>query len=147
MKMLRVALASACFALGAGYILPGAARAADKPCTKADAANGEKAIERTNNWNQLYKTWQDYSHCDTGAVADGYTDSLMRLMVEWKGLDSLAAAMQKDPQFKEWVHARLKSPAAKDDQPTIYSRAMSSCPKAMDALCAEIAESVKPVAK
>ena len=142
-NFLRITLASACLALGAGSI----AGAADKPCTKADVANAEKAIERSNNWNQLYRSWQDYRHCDTGAVADGYTDSLMRLMVEWKGVDTLAAAMQKDPEFKEWVLARLKSPAAKDDQPTIYSRAMSSCPKAMDALCAEIAESVKPVAK
>ena len=143
MKLLRVALASACFALGAASI----AFAADKPCTKADAANGEKAIERANNWNQLYKSWQDFRHCDTGAVADGYTDSLMRLMVEWKGVDTLAAAMQKDPGFKEWVHARLQSPAAKDDQPAVYSRVMASCPKAMDAFCDELAESVKPDAK
>jgi hypothetical protein len=147
MKILRVAFASAWLALGAGCIACGAAHAADKPCTRADAANGEKAIERANNWNQLYKSWQDYHHCDTGGVAEGYTDSLMRLMVEWKGIDALAAAMQKDPQYKEWVHARLKSPAAKDDQPTVYSRAMASCPKGMDAFCAELAESVKPAAK
>ncbi|HEX7466044.1 MAG TPA: hypothetical protein VF309_05340 [Usitatibacter sp.] len=143
MSFLRVALASAGLALGAASI----ACAADKPCTKADAVNGEKAIERANNWSQLYKTWQDYRHCDTGAVADGYTDSLMRLMVEWKSVDALAAAMEKDPAFKEWIYARLKSPAAKDDQPAVYSRAMASCPKAMDAFCAELAESVKPAAK
>lgn len=140
MTMLRVALATACFALGT-------ACAADKPCTKADAANGAKAIERDNNFNQLYKSWQDYRHCDTGALAEAYTDSLLRLMVEWKSVDALAAAMQKDPEFKEWVYARLKSPAAKDDQPAIYSRVRSSCPKAMDAFCAELAESVKPDAK
>jgi hypothetical protein len=50
-----------------------------------------------------------------------------------EGVDTLAASMQKDPEFKEWIHARLKSPAAKDDQPAIYSRVRSSCPKAMDA--------------
>lgn len=142
-NLLRITLASACLALGAGSI----ACAADKPCTKADAANAEKAIERSNNWNQLYKSWQDYRHCDTGAVADGFTDSLMRLMVEWKGVDALAAAMQKDPEFKEWVHARLKSPAAKDDQPTVYSRAKASCPAGMDTFCAELADAVKPAAK
>lgn len=147
MTMLRAALASACLALGAGCIASGMAHAADKPCTKADAANGAKAIERDNNFNQLYKSWQDYRHCDTGAVAEAYTDSLLRLMVEWKGVDTLAAAMQKDAEFKDWVHARLKSPAAKDDQPAIYSRVKSSCPKAMDDFCTELAESVKPDAK
>jgi hypothetical protein len=147
MRIVRVGLAAACFVLGAACIASGPAHAADKPCTKSDAANGERAIERANNWNQLFKSWQDYHHCDTGAVADVYTDTLMRLMVEWKSVDTLAAAMQKDAQFKEWVHARLKSPAAKDDQPAIYSRVMASCPKAMDALCAELAESVKPAPK
>ena len=141
--LLRIALASACLALGAGSM----AGAADKPCTKADVANAGKAIERSNNWTQLYKSWQDYRHCDTGAVADDYTDSLMRLMVEWKGVDVLAAAMQKDPEFNAWVHARLESPAATDDQPTVYSRVKASCPNGMDAFCAELAESVKPAAK
>jgi hypothetical protein len=147
MKILRVTIASACVVLVAGSIAASPARAADKPCTKSDAANGERAIERDNNWNQLYRSWQDYHHCDTGAVADAYTDTLMRLMVEWKNVEALSAAMQKDAQFKEWVHERLKSPAAKDDKPAVYSRVVASCPKGMDTLCAELAESVKPAPK
>ena len=123
------------------------ASAADKVCSKADAAAAEKAVERVNNWAQLYKAWQDYRHCDTGPVADGYTDTLLRLFVEWKGVDALAASMKKDAQYSEWVHARLKSPAAKDDQPAMYSRVKASCPSGMDAFCAELADSVKPGAK
>jgi hypothetical protein len=134
--------ALACLALAAACIASGAARAADKPCAKADAANAEKAIERVNNWGQLYKSWQDFHHCDTGAVAEVYTDSLMRLMVEWKGINTLAANMQKDADFKSWVHARLKG-AAKDDQDSVYSRVKSSCPAGMDAFCGELADSAK----
>jgi hypothetical protein len=134
-----------CIALCLGAA--GLAAAADKACTKADAATGEKAIERVNNWNQMYKSWQDYRHCDAGAVADAYTDTLLRLFVEWKGVDALAGTMKKDAQYNEWVHARLKSPAAKDDQAAVYSRVKASCPSGMDAFCSELAESVKPAAK
>ena len=125
-------------------IAVGAAQAADKPCTKADAANAEKAIERVLNWPQLQKAWQDYRHCDTGTVADGYTDALMRMTVDWKGIDSLAASMQKDPQYKEFVYAHIKSPAAKDDHEMVYSRVRTGCPKGLDEFCAELADAVKP---
>jgi hypothetical protein len=137
MKLLRVALASLLVVFAA------ASGAADKACTKADAAAGAKAVERINNWSQLYKTWQDYRHCDTGDVAEGYTDALLRLFVEWKDVGTLAASMKKDADFAQWVHARLKSPAAKDDAATVYSRVRASCPSGMDAFCTEIGDSVK----
>lgn len=138
MNFARIALASVLVAFAA------ASPAADRTCTKADAAAAEKAVERVNNWAQLYKSWQDYRHCDTGAVAEGYTDALLRLLVEWKDVGALAASMKKDADFAQWVHARLKSPAAKDDQPAVYSRVKASCPAGLDSFCAEIAESVKP---
>jgi hypothetical protein len=127
-----------------------AAHAADKPCTKADAATAEKAIDRVMSWGQLHKAYQDYRHCDADAVAEVYTDSLLRLAVEWKNVDAFAEAMSKDAGFKEFVHAHLNSPAAKDDRDSVYSRAKSSCPKGMEAFCAELAavvknEPVKPV--
>jgi len=123
------------------------AQAADKPCSKADAATAEKAIDRVLNWPQLQKAWQDYRHCDTDKVAENYTDTVMRMMVDWKGIDSLAAAMQKDSQYKEFIYAHVKSPAAKDDHELVYSRARTGCPKGLDEFCAELADAVKPAAK
>ena len=125
-----------CLALNAAY-------AADKPCTKADAANAEKSIDRVLNWPQLQKAWQDYRHCDTDKVADVFTDTVMRMMVDWKAMDSLAAAI-KDPQYKEFIYAHVNSPAAKDDHEMVYSRARTGCPKGLDEFCAELADTVKP---
>jgi hypothetical protein len=121
--------------------------AADKPCSKADAANAEKAIDKVLNWPQLHKAWQDYRHCDTDKVAEGFTDALMRMMVDWKGVDQLAGAMQKDPQYKEFIYSHVKSPAAKDDHTMVYSRVRTGCPKGQDEFCAELADAVKPAPK
>jgi hypothetical protein len=132
---LLVAVAAS-FALNAAY-------AADKPCGKADMANAEKALDRVLNWPQLQKAWQDYRHCDANKVADDYTDALMRMMVDWKGMDSLAAAMQKDPEYKAFIFAHINSPSAKDDHEMVYSRAKASCPKGLDEFCSELAEAVK----
>jgi hypothetical protein len=117
-------------------------QAADKPCSAADSAAAQKAIDRVVSWAQLNKAYLDYKHCDKDSVADVYTDALLRLAVEWKNVDAFAAAM-KDAGFKEFVTLHLKSPAAKDDVEAVYSRTKSNCPKGMDAFCAELGQIVR----
>jgi hypothetical protein len=124
-------------------LVAGAATAADKPCTRADAANTQKALDRVANWAQMYSTWQEFGHCDADATADQYTDTLLRLIIDWKNVDAFANAVGKDAKFKQFVHARLLSPAAKDDLQDVYSRARSKCPAGLDAFCAELAEVTK----
>jgi hypothetical protein len=128
---------------GAVLLVAGAAIAADKPCTKADAAAAEKSIDRVSTWPQLHKAWQDYRHCDKNSIEELYTDALLRLMVDWKNVEALAGTMEKDAQYKEFVYAHLRSPAAKDDLDAVYSRAKASCPKGQEAFCAELAEAAK----
>ena len=120
------------------------AQAADKPCTRADIGNAQRTIDKVLTFPQLLKAWQAFKHCDTGDVADQFTDALLRLVVDWNNIEDLAAATDKDPDYKAFVLAHLKSPAAKDDQPTVYSRAKKNCPGKLDAFCADVAEAVKP---
>lgn len=121
--------------------------AADKPCTKADSDAGSKAIDRVVTWAQLQKAWQDYRHCDTDAVADLFTDAILRLVVEWKSVETLAGAMKGDAQYRDFIHAHLRSPAAKDDQETVYARAKRSCPQGLADFCSAMAEAVTPPAE
>ena len=118
---------------------------AQKNCSQADIIAAEKAIERILTWGNLQKAWHDYGHCDKGNVEDVFTDALMRLMVGWKQVDAIAAAMAKDADYKAWVHKHLLSPAAKDDREDLYALAKKSCPAKQEAFCAELAEVVKPV--
>lgn len=119
------------------------ALAADKPCTQSDSANAQKAIDAVVTWPQLRKAWADYRQCDTGETADMYTDALLRLAVAWKNADQLAADAGKDPNYKAFVVQHLKSPAAKDDLPSIKTRLSSNCPKGDNAFCAEMSEALK----
>jgi hypothetical protein len=119
------------------------AAAADRPCTQGDAAAAGKAIDRVMNWQQLRKSWQDYGQCDSGGTADLYTDTILRLAVDWKDVDALASEMKGDRAYHDFVLAHLKSDAAKEDRDAVYSRAKKSCPAGQDAFCAEIAAAVK----
>ena len=116
---------------------------AQKACSKADEANAEKAIDRVVNWQGLHKAYQDYGHCSSEAVNETFTDALLRLMLQWKDVDTLAGSVDRDAGYKKWMHARLLSPAAKDDRDSVYARAKKDCPGKHAAFCSELADVVK----
>jgi hypothetical protein len=127
MKKLAILLATACIPIAH----------AQKACPPGDAAKAEKAVDQVVTWAHLHKAWKDWKHCDTGNVAEIYTDAILRLMVEWKNVDALGEGM-KDPEYKSFIQAHLRSPAAKDDRGSIMSRVSQSCPKGHGALCKDI---------
>lgn len=138
MSLARLALAA---------VIAFAAVAADaqgKACSKADEAAAAKAVDRVVMWSQLQKSFQDYGHCDTGAIDDAFTDAVMRMLVEWKKPEVLAEQMDGDPAYAAFITKHIRSPAAKEDRESIYSRAKASCPGNLNAFCDKIAEASKP---
>ena len=132
-------IAALVIACAAALALPAHAQ---KECSKADMAAAEKAVERVVNYSGLNKAWKDYGHCDTGPVEEVFTDAILRLMVEWKNVDTIAQDM-RDPNYKKFIHKHLSSPAAKDDRQSIFSRAKASCPVTQGQFCEELIEVVK----
>jgi hypothetical protein len=120
---------------------------AQKACSKADAAAAEKAIDKVVSYGSLNKAWKDWRHCDSGNVEDVFTDAILRLMVQWKDVETIAVDVQRDPEYKQFIHAHLASDAAKDDRPSIYSRAKGACPLTQGAFCADLIEAVKAPGK
>jgi hypothetical protein len=123
-----------------------AAGAQNKPCPPADSAKAEKEADRVVNWDQLYKAYRQYGHCDTGAVDDVFTEALLRCIVEWKAVEGLAKPMEGDQGYRDFVHRHLNSPSAKGDLQNIYSRAKMSCPKGLESFCTDIVLTVRPFA-
>ena len=116
---------------------------AQKECTKAEAAAAEKSVDRVVNYPGLLKAWRDFGHCDKPPVSDIFTDAILRLMVEWKDVDTIAQDMGRNADYKKFVHKHLQSNAAKEDRQAIYSRAKASCPVTQGQFCAELIEVVK----
>lgn len=135
MKIAPVVLACAALAAAPAF--------AQKECSKADAAAAEKSVDRVVNYSGLLKAWKDYGHCDSGPVADLFTDAILRLMVEWKDVDTVAQDVQTNAQYKKFIHSHLQSDMAKEDRSSIYSRAKASCPLTQGAFCSELIEVVK----
>ncbi len=140
MTMKKLAALVACAAVSAAH--------AQKTCSPADMQKAQKAIDMVVTWQQLNRSWKDWRHCDTGDVADTYTDAMLRLMVEWKNVEALAESM-KDAEYKSFIETHLRSSAVtKEDISAVRSRATQSCPKGQDVVCKQVAdatETAKPV--
>lgn len=137
--MKKLAILATCAAVGAAH--------AQKACSPADMQRAQKGVDMVVTWQHLDKAWRDWRHCDTGVVADTYTDAILRLMIEWKNVEALAEAM-KDPDYARFIQSHLQSPAASADLKDVRSRATQSCPKGQDAVCKQIAaaaEGAKPL--
>jgi len=137
--MKRLAVLAACAAVGIAQ--------AQKACSPAEMQKAQKAADMVVTWQHLNKAWKEHRQCDTGEVADTFTDAVLRLMIEWKNVEALAEGM-KDPEYARFIQAHLRSPAAKDDLKDVRSRVNQSCPKGQDAVCKQIAaaaEGEKPV--
>jgi hypothetical protein len=124
------ALLSLCLAFAAPAI-------AQKTCTKAESAAAEKAIDRVLAWSAMHKTWKDYGHCDTGPVADLFTEALLRLVVgNWPKIAELEPTFTNDIPYREWILARLSSGAMpKGDIDDVHDLTQNNCPKAQKRVC------------
>jgi len=113
----------------------------------AIGAHAQKAADNVVTWQHLNKAWKDYRQCDTGEVSETFTESILRLMIEWKNIDALAEGM-KDPEYASFIQAHLKSPTAQNDVKDVRSRATQSCPKGQSDVCKQIVsatEGAKPL--
>ena len=129
-----------CLALVAAALAAGPAFA-QKTCSKSDQDAAMKAIDRVSSWPTLQGTWKTYRHCDSGEVGDGFTEALLRLIIDWKNIEQLANQM-KDADYEDFIISHLRSPAAKNDAEDVYSRAKKKCPSSLTSWCNSLASAV-----
>ena len=119
-----------------------AASGADKPCTKADASNAQKALDRAVAWPALEGAVKDFGHCDSGDLVEQFNEGLLRMLVSgWKNVGTVGPIFERNPAFKDWVLGRLAGEQiAKDDKEDVRGLAKNSCPAGRGVLCQMLLE-------
>ena len=140
---------SAAALLLAAAALPAAA--ADKPCTKEDAALAEKAIDSVTSWAALQRVVRDYGQCDAGPARAQFSEALLRVVIDgWPRLADARPILDADKPFQEWAMTRLGSASiAAEDAQAIRDLAKASCPKGQSRTCEDLLaalEANKPLA-
>jgi hypothetical protein len=128
-------------ALGAMVACAFAQRGAAPPrgCTQKDAINAEEEASTLKSWVEVFRSYKRYGQCDDAAIAEGYSDSVARLLSErWGSSGELNRLCSRNRGFEKFVLRHVDELMTPQQARTILKNAKSRCPKGAFRLCREI---------
>jgi len=114
--------------------------ARQKPCTKQQEMQAENGIDHLNDWSAVYQSFKRYSHCDDGAIAEGYSDAIGKLLADnWKtDFPELARLTANDLPFRRFVLRHLDETIPVDTRERVVQNSKIHCPSGAARLCMQI---------
>jgi hypothetical protein len=90
-------------------------------------------------WNALYKSFESYKQCDDGAIAEGYSEAVARILVDhWNSLPDLGRMQNKDSEFRSFVLKHIDATLDNTDVHKIRKNASVRCPEGLGKLCRDV---------
>jgi hypothetical protein len=113
-------------------------------CSAAQAKQAEELSTSLADWTSVYDAFVKFKGCDDGGVAEGYSDTVGRLLAEdWNDLEALAGLARQHPSFKKFVLRHIDETLSQDRLVKIRSLAERNCPAADKSLCRQIAKATE----
>jgi len=104
-----------------------------------EAQRAETEAETLRSWNSLYTSYQLYRHCDDGAIAEGYDESVARILVDhWETLPRLNQIGSRHLSFRNFVLKHVGGTMDLDDLKKIGMNATDRCPSGLRSLCNDL---------
>src|SRR3989442_5232241 len=117
----------------------GAQTANQKVCTQDEGMRALDESDGLKDWDAVYRSFKRFGHCDNGAVAEGYDDSIIRLLVgDWNHFDALAHLAASDKAFEQFILGHIDELASQEQLKAIANNAKSLCPSRENYLCERI---------
>jgi hypothetical protein len=129
------------FVCGAGY-------AQDRGCTDSDSNQAESEAETLRTWDSLYKSYSLYRSCDDGAVAEGYSESVARILADhWNTLSRLAELAKTNDRFFHFVLRHIDTTDDEKDLRKISVKASTQCPPGLQDMCRDLKKAADSAVK
>jgi hypothetical protein len=91
------------------------------------------------SWDALYRSFSTYRNCDDGAVGEGFSESVARILADhWDTLPRLAAITKKDLAFRRFVMRHIDATLDPKDVEKIGEKANRECPTGLGSICNQI---------
>ena len=108
-------------------------------CTSEQAQKAEADADTLKSWELAHLSFVNYASCDDGAIAEGYSDSISRLLADqWQQFEKLQELAGQDTPFKAFVLRHIDESMSPEQAKSIGQNAKSHCPPNGKALCGEI---------
>jgi hypothetical protein len=114
--------------------------ATQRACTQAEVSQAQKEADQLPDWDSLYRSFKRFSHCDQGAIAEEYSDSVGRLLArDWRHIDAFVR-LTSDPSFEQFVIRHIDETMSEDEAALVINNARQHCPPGAKRLCKSIAD-------
>jgi hypothetical protein len=119
-------------------------RAQAPACPDAISVASAVCEDHLKSWSDLYQLFKRYHGCDTGALAEGYSDFVVRTLAhQWDGLEELKKLIAADKTFEEFVLKHIDASADPDHIVTVLANVKERCPANSAQLCSSIEKAVR----
>jgi hypothetical protein len=123
--------------LASGTLLMGGQKKA--VCTTEDAVRAETEASTLQTWTDVYNSYKKFGQCDDGAIGEGYSDSVARLLSEdWRNFGQLNQLTSRDKEFETFVLRHIDELMSPAQQLKIRDNASTHCSVHTTHLCNEI---------
>jgi hypothetical protein len=117
-------------------VLINAAYGQKRTCAEKEAKQAESFFDSSRNWDSMHKFYRQFAQCDDGAIAEGVSDAVARLLAEhWDALGKLVRISRRDEGFEEFVLRHVDESIDWSDTPKIHENAELRCPSDAKRLC------------
>lgn len=114
---------------------------ADGICTSETAKSAEERLEAVEAWASFVALYKETRSCDSSALSYAFTQAVVKLAAQPKGVADLSIAIRKEPWLQRIVLRHLRSDAiAQEDADKIVANVREVCPSATgkSGLCREV---------
>jgi hypothetical protein len=114
--------------------------ATEKPnCTQKEAYAAETEASTLGGWPEVYKSFFKYGHCDDAAIAEGYSETISRLLAnDWNDLKVLRRYVSRSKQFEHFVLRHIDGTWTRERVDLVEKNARTRCSHKNRKLCQQI---------
>jgi len=111
---------------------------AQKQCTEADAKKAEVEASSLKTWAEVYSSYLRYAQCDDGAIGEGYSSTVARLLADdWSQFGKLKLLMS-DKSFAKFVLRHIDQLMSTEQEKAIRESASKRCPPGATTACKSV---------
>jgi hypothetical protein len=110
-----------------------------RKCTNEEAAQADKNLDQLVDWVRVYSDFKRFGQCDDGALSEGWSDAIVKLLTKrWKTLPRLARMTATDKKFEAFVLRHVDELMSPDEARLIIRNSETRCPSAARRLCRKL---------
>ena len=116
-----------------------AAQGAPRACTAQEAQAGEVSSATATSWKTLHRQFRLFGHCDDGAIGDGFSESVTRLLADqWATVRNVEPMIAADRDFWRFIVRHVDATVPPDRLQKIARNASERCPRSLEGFCADV---------